>query len=1299
MLCIFILLAVPILAVQDARIIREDTAPGCVEHNDCNCLEITMDAVGQVITYTVDAVTPDTLYTVAFMYKLEDGTADFFIGADDTRPKSLSSTIWKQFSITVNSTDVLEGDEVKLKFRAVDASVELLVDHLQMTPSPKLTQFNDYEYEADCCPWDYCFTGAIGKYADGGVTEEHPECIHDDYYEKSVTMPPIGYEIADFSPAGSELARNYLKGPDGFRCIDGEWKFSRLKFTPLHDGAGYCPYDDQCFFGDDTDHLVENACIEHGTYIEESSGVDTGGVPLRSEWFYCYQGNWTTRTKEIAFKLLHDFTTPDDTYTLFCDSYEFALPTSGTTIDTMGTYIDFVGDDVSSILDSAGVNEFCVLEVNGKIISGVSLNGEIDSVFGEEGECVDGGVQCQIDENACDQGCLIEADNAISEGTGIAGAHKSFIEVLKGPNDMDYCETAILETDGDYHACSGDDIIYNAKLKNVIFSKTTPLAQQVSADTATGSFIGEVFERLLNVIRDLLNIDYLAEKPIDFHQKNLDFIENAGSFDKLYISHFPGSQPAREIRAIRERRATVAEDDDGFVVDYMTFISAMYTNYAVDICGLVGRVIGANPSIQGQITEDGRDLVCNLVILDGGEWMHSIYVENPFSSPNPAYDDVKVWKEYSDSFWNDITAKIRTQDRPPPPDQNPPVPTEPAYITDPTTIVEGGEVYYKLTAPAADDLIAITWDFGDGKKASYHENITPPGFLHIYEEQPTGPLTLCVMNKYFEINCLVGEEPPVVEGTPTVSIEQLTQELDRTLKMSVNIASGYPPYDISVKWNDPLHEERISTRTVEVNEDGVVSPADGFIFEHTYHDSSFPEGWIWITKNVEVSVQDEHVEFETADLMSIQASEETTVRIIPLPQTAAWIARMSITILNGVPPYDVIRFYTDYGGFAAPGENFPLSEDDLSPEVFTYNYYGDFPFGEVGTKTFRVWGEEADGTRFEGTAVLTIASNTPPVVTIAQLDQWEDKTLRLSVDVAGTNVNEGDGNYAVYIDWADPVPGDEQLMTETEDGTFIYEHTYADSNFELGSEEILKDINVRVRDDYFEVSADADDVVISAGTSPLVTIEQRPQIEERTMRISATILNGVPSYSITIDWDGPNSATLSPVSKPSQTADGTFDYEYTYDQSHFYGPVGSHSRASTNIEVSVQDHDGVVFSAQKIIGVDALLPVIDVVQSEPLPARTLEITVDVSYGFTPYDIIIDWADPDHEEPITERPIDFVGLTSTPENPDDLIFTHVYDESHFTSDEPITKTITVGMRNSFFEHEEEFELPVSPVATG
>lgn len=135
-----------------------------------------------------------------------------------------------------------------------------------------------------------------------------------------------------------------------FRCIDGAWIGQSLK-TALDGLTGYCGKESQCLI-DPTETDINKQCTEPGQYIEDN---------------YCESGNWSSRTKLVALKMMkikNNIGASSD-FTLFCDSRENTLNYLAYSVQNQ---------QATAALTNLQPNNFCVLNANGRTFVGVSLN-------------------------------------------------------------------------------------------------------------------------------------------------------------------------------------------------------------------------------------------------------------------------------------------------------------------------------------------------------------------------------------------------------------------------------------------------------------------------------------------------------------------------------------------------------------------------------------------------------------------------------------------------------------------------------------------------------------------------------------------------------------------------------------------------------------------------------------------------------------------------------------------------------------------------------------------------------------
>ncbi|MBI2652147.1 hypothetical protein HYX00_01665 [Candidatus Woesearchaeota archaeon] len=159
---------------------------------------------------------------------------------------------------------------------------------------------------------------------------------------------------------GSSCISNQRNNPqaqtiNGQRCIDGNWMQQTLRSTPDGSRTGYCPRETQCLI-DPSATTEASQCIESGNYL--STGDN-----------YCENGNWSSRTKLLALKLLK---MKSGDFTLFCDNRQ-------NTLNNL-QYLSESGEIVENVLTNLQTNNFCVLKNNNRVIAATSINRNLEDI-------------------------------------------------------------------------------------------------------------------------------------------------------------------------------------------------------------------------------------------------------------------------------------------------------------------------------------------------------------------------------------------------------------------------------------------------------------------------------------------------------------------------------------------------------------------------------------------------------------------------------------------------------------------------------------------------------------------------------------------------------------------------------------------------------------------------------------------------------------------------------------------------------------------------------------------------------
>ncbi|MBI2125138.1 hypothetical protein HYU08_01150 [Candidatus Woesearchaeota archaeon] len=129
-----------------------------------------------------------------------------------------------------------------------------------------------------------------------------------------------GYTCVKPMAGLSTIAEHVADGRD-YRCVDGQWKQAAFKFDWNQQRWGFCPEQNECFVlpqpHGSLDNTAENFYEGQGNYplcIKDSEYIFDN---------YCNQGNWTSRTKYVATKLLE--VAENSEFVLYCSPYKETL--------------------------------------------------------------------------------------------------------------------------------------------------------------------------------------------------------------------------------------------------------------------------------------------------------------------------------------------------------------------------------------------------------------------------------------------------------------------------------------------------------------------------------------------------------------------------------------------------------------------------------------------------------------------------------------------------------------------------------------------------------------------------------------------------------------------------------------------------------------------------------------------------------------------------------------------------------------------------------------------------------------
>ncbi len=335
-----------------------------------------------------------------------------------------------------------------------------------------------------------------------------------------------------------------------YRCVEGQWQQVSRKKDWNNQAEGFCQLPTQCFvinsgLGDSRITAQEFLANENSPF---PTCINKGEFILDN---YCEDGEWSSRTKLLADKLVEVVENED--FTLYCTNYQEALVDSQSQVGFLGGI--FFGENEQNIFgqqetplatcfnrnDEAWeslvptekntcVNNICVVKYrDGKIALATSLNKPINS---EEG---------------------------------------SFLQALG------LSETECVEGEG-FTNCQGNILWYNGQIESVIFNK--------AGINLNPNFVERVWEWLRGL--------FANERTSEIQS----FIQDAGNFRDVYIL----KQGDKLVKAVQELRNV--KDLEGTDVSKNALI-AEYEGFTTPICKYIEN---SNLYVRGELLDqvEGR---------------------------------------------------------------------------------------------------------------------------------------------------------------------------------------------------------------------------------------------------------------------------------------------------------------------------------------------------------------------------------------------------------------------------------------------------------------------------------------------------------------------------------------------------------------------------------------------------------------------------------------------------------------------------------------------------------------------
>lgn len=361
-----------------------------------------------------------------------------------------------------NINDYHEGGQLVIEKGYCDVLLDFYQSgsHLFCSYNESWHKTSDAEVSLKECPWAFQEGLQFKECCPGTSCWDGKSCVSDQ--SNSPTSPPVH---------GNN------------RCIAGVWTDAKLKHNWDRSQEGYCPENDMCLVNNLGDPEFNN----DRTSAFLAQCAVSGGIVGD---YFCKDGAWSTRTKEVAKQLLdiaYDESPTD--YSLYCDYYgnilnyyDYVLD-GGPIQDYLGESCTWMGEDVDC------TNNICVLRYGNKVALGVSLNNMVN-------------------------------DEA-----------KSFLYSL-GKN-KDICSSYIERDDNKFYKCD-NEVWYNNYLGSVIYSKSevTSLAEQFTL------YFKIKFKQIYSFV--------IGSGKIGGGYKDYGFLNETYLWSRLYVSQY-GSKYALSV--------------------------------------------------------------------------------------------------------------------------------------------------------------------------------------------------------------------------------------------------------------------------------------------------------------------------------------------------------------------------------------------------------------------------------------------------------------------------------------------------------------------------------------------------------------------------------------------------------------------------------------------------------------------------------------------------------------------------------------------------------------------------------
>ena len=322
----------------------------------------------------------------------------------------------------------------------------------------------------------------------------------------------------------------YVPNDRYYRCINGKWSSSPVRWDWINENKGFCNNKEQCFVWEEGKELEnlrlfydENQfprCIDDQEYLLDN---------------YCNAGKWISRTSLLASKMIN---IANEGYSLYCTNYRDALIT---VTDAEEQYLG--GDSTVEITSSSLFGQ--ETEQIKTCFSGLSSGEKENLVSDEKNTCIN-------------KVCILKKGNDVAFGTTLnvpLTSQNSFLRSLGIVASEENC----LNQEDDYVECTFDNTFtdhlwYNEKIESIIYTKS-----------GSDITMSNLWDNLVDWFKNLFGIEE-SESPEAL------FVNELSNYDDFYML----SKDGKKIRAAKlyhsyENQKLIIEYE-GFKTDVCRYI-------------------------------------------------------------------------------------------------------------------------------------------------------------------------------------------------------------------------------------------------------------------------------------------------------------------------------------------------------------------------------------------------------------------------------------------------------------------------------------------------------------------------------------------------------------------------------------------------------------------------------------------------------------------------------------------------------------------------------------------------------